>query len=142
MTRERSGYTHHMRAETLRALFLRERHRFARRYPGVASASLVLLDRACPMPPCAGRDLAAADLDAGVVFLARRALRRPRATLVALLRHELGHLADPAPSRRGAEQRADDIAGLVTGRRIRYDRHDVQTVNVRGRWPRPPHLPR
>lgn len=70
-----------------------------------------------------------------------RALRLPEANVRGLIRHEFGHIVDPDPDARGREQRADDIAEWVTGRKIRYDAQDVQTTG-RGRYPRPRYLHR
>lgn len=124
------------------ALFARERARFARACPWVSGAALAIADRACTSPRhCRRRDLAYADVDTGVVTLLARALALPRANVVALLRHELGHLCDPDVDRPGAEQRADDIAEAVAGRRVAYDAADVQTTG-RGAYPRPGRLPR
>lgn len=77
-----------------------------------------------------------------VTFLSR-ALTLPRANLVALVRHELGHLCDKDfDVDPGAEARADAIAREVTGVAIRYDRNDMQTTSTaRGtRARRPAHL--
>lgn len=123
-------------------LFRRERARFARAFPHVAATRLVVLARACTgAPHCGWRDVAYATTGPGaprVAFLAR-ALVLPAPNLVGLIRHELGHVADPWIERAGREQRADDIAEWVTGERIYYDRRFVQTIG-RGRWPRPAHL--
>lgn len=129
----------------LLALFRRERQSFAHVFPfaRVASARLVIVETRCPNPPCEERDYACAESGPesvpGEITMTRRALRLPRSNVVGLIRHELGHLADQS-SRRGAEQRADDIAEQVTGVRIRYDRRDLQTTHNSGRWPRPKHL--
>jgi hypothetical protein len=61
--------------------------------------------------------------------------------LVAVLRHELGHLADVHRDRDGSERRADRVAEEATGERIYYDARDVQTTKP-GTWPRPKHLHR
>ena len=72
----------------------------------------------------------------------------------ALLRHELGHAIDflvpPATLDNYArsqgrvlsstpERRADDIAELVWGDKIRYDYNLIQTLNT-GVYPRPPEI--
>lgn len=85
--------------------------------------------------------MAVADLETFEVLLVRRALALPRANVVGLIRHELGHHADVDPAAPNLEQRADDMAEYVTGERIRYDRRNIQTVGP-GRWPRPRNLHR
>ena len=132
-----------MKRADLHDLFARERDAFAEAFPDVADARLRVVGQRCPHggTRCARRDLAYADWDALEVVLAERALRLPRANVLGLLRHELGHLADPTPEARGAEQRADDIAQSVTGRKIRYDARMIQTVGP-GTYPRPRQLHR
>jgi hypothetical protein len=126
----------------LRALFRRERARFAAHYPWVTHASLLLVTGGCVEPGrCAYRDLAYADTDALEVVLLERALRLSRSNVLGLVRHELGHLSDALVDAPGREQRADDIAERVTGRRIAYDRRLVQTTG-RGTYPRPKRLHR
>lgn len=123
----------------LRAMFLRERRRFAKISSNAGRAGLVVRDRHVLRGKCAFRDIAWADLDTRTVYILTRALKFPAANLRGVIRHELGHLADPTPNRFGAEQRADDLAERATGQKIRYDRRDVQTVG-RGQYPRPRHL--
>lgn len=121
-----------------RALFARERARFARVFPDVRRACLVIDDARCGPGLCRARDIAYMThgrRGATVVLLAR-ALALPRQNIVAVLRHELGHAADPRPGARGGEQRADDIAEYVTGQRIYYDTIRLQTTGV-GTYPRP-----
>ena len=126
-----------MTRRELAALFRRERARFGRRYPRVAGVGLVLDDAPCtPGSRCRRRDVAWADLRTRTVFLLTRGLRLPRANVVALVRHELGHLADPTPGCPGAEGRADRIAWEVTGVRIRYDGGALQTTGRGGPRPR------
>lgn len=123
-------------------LFDRERARFARLFPQVRAARLVLLDRPCTSPQhCRWRDLAYATFEPPTVHLLRRALDLPVVNVRGLVRHELGHLADEEIDRPGREQRADDLAEQATGQVIAYDEHDVQTTG-RGRYPRPRHLHR
>lgn len=123
------------------AMFRRERAKFAKHYPDVAIAGLCMDSRRCsPRSPCRVRDVAWCSLDTGIITLVDRVLGLPRANIVALIRHELGHLADPTPNKPGAEARADRIAYEVTGQRIRYDGHDLQTTSPKGRKTRPKHL--
>lgn len=132
-----------MKPAELRALFLRERRAFAARYPRCAGVGLALLEAPCPVPPCAARDLAAYYPAQHTIEIARRALRRPRASVVALVRHELAHAADPTPNAPGAEQRADRIARKVRGAAILYDADFVQTLDRRAKFGRrPAFLPR
>jgi hypothetical protein len=119
----------------LAALFVRERSAFARVYPHVAGASLVLTTARHPAGGRgAYRDLACADPSTGEVTVAQRVLDLPRANLVALVRHELAHLARPDLGEVGA----DRLAAAVRGAPIRYDAHEIQTVG-RG-TSRPRHL--
>lgn len=131
-------------------LFLAERDRFAESYPAVSEASLVISDDACNggrSEPCPRRDVAECTWKSRPdgrkvhqkVVLVRRILSMPRANVVAVLRHELGHLCDPRALEGGAEKRADRIALEVTGEPIRYDDGDLQTTGA-GRDDRPPNL--
>lgn len=136
-------------ARAFAALFRTELTRFRRALPGTQSVPLQWESSVCPQGgtrgDCASRDLgyvyATGDRWGGVVFV-RRVLQLPRANWLGLIRHELGHVADPCWRETGAEQRADDLARLVTGVKIRYDENDVQTVSPRGRYPRPKYLHR
>lgn len=136
-------------AAWLYALFARERARFLARYPcaELARADLRIVNAPCSGAAgrhCAWRDVAWCAWDPGRwgrVFFLARALTLPRANLIGLLRHELGHLADPHKGTPDAEARADRIARAVTGVAIRYDARDLQTVGP-GRAARPPHLHR
>ncbi len=131
----------HLSRTAVQRLFATELERFTRACPWMPrKATLRVVQRPCTLPGhCATRDLAYAS-DATVTLLAR-ALALPRANVVGLVRHELGHIADPWPTERDAEQRADDIAEFVTGVRVRYDRQLVQTVGT-GTYPRPRRLHR
>lgn len=125
-----------MTPQRLRNIFARERARFAVPFPRVRTARLFIVDER----PVDARDYARAVLARRpyVVFLVRT-LRLPERNVVALIRHELGHIADGRNDAPGAEQRADDIAEWVAGEPIRYDARDVQTVGP-GRYPRPLYL--
>lgn len=70
------------------------------------------------------------------VHLIKRSLNLPEVNVRAIIRHELGHCSDDFVSMSGAEQRADDIAQLVSGSRISYDNRLVQTLG-NGKYPRP-----
>lgn len=118
-----------MKHRELATLFRAERARFARWYPSCSRAWLSLSDTPCPLPPCSSRDYGAANLDTGEITFSFRVLLLPRANVVGLIRHELGHLADPTPNARNAERRADRIAGRVGGVPIRYDADLVQTID-------------
>lgn len=127
----------------LHSIFKTERARFAKVFPRVAEASLVVIDRECPRGyGCALRDYARCDVVSLQIEFSRRGIKElTRANLIGILRHELGHLADPIVTKLGAEQRADDIAAYVTGERIYYDENDVQTLR-HGKYPRPRYLHR
>lgn len=143
-----------MSPRAFRDLFAREVARFAAHYPFVDGATLILVDREVSPYGRAWRDVAWANwrmsplepggLDSARVNFLRRALALPRKNLIALIRHELGHLCDvrrsePGP---GAEARADRIAARVGGAPIRYDANDLQTISTaKGtRATRPAHL--
>jgi hypothetical protein len=88
------------------------------------------------------------------IGVAPKFLRAHPTTQDALLRHELGHAIDfiipPRTLNKYArsqgrvlsstpERRADDIAYLVWGDKIRYDHNLIQTLNT-GIYPRPPEI--
>lgn len=128
--------------DDLRKYFLNERARFAAKYPIVGSVGLVITEKKCLTEPfCAPRDLAWCDLDKNYIYLTDRVLGLAPENIVGIIRHELGHMADPTPDKANGEQRADDIAEEVTGDRINYDVRDIQTVAV-GKYPRPTYLHR
>jgi hypothetical protein len=128
-----------------RAMFREEQARFAAVYGPrslAATAALVLIDAPCPgtAGPCGGRNIAQAtwaqqgrgaraERRHGTVEFARRALALPWASLVACVRHELGHLADDRVNDPGSEVRADRIAERVGGQPMYYDRMHLQTVD-------------
>jgi hypothetical protein len=105
-----------------------------------AGAGLELVDAPCgPTKHCRRRDVAWCLPAKRTVYLLRRALQFSRAQLEGLVLHELGHIADPIVEHPHREKRADAIAHAVTGRRIRYGAHDIQTTG-RGRLTRPAYL--
>lgn len=106
---------------------------------GIRDATLNIVDRMCPQPPCKHRDLADADLETHAIRISRRVLKLGEGQFVGLLAHEFGHLADPTPRKPMAEKRADRIAYKALGVPIRYDRCDVQTIGP-GKPTRPAHL--
>ncbi len=123
-------------------LFREERHSFQRTL-GRRSVSCALIDQICPsVKPCTYRDIGFCTISRNpkIVFV-ERILSLPENNIIALVRHELGHAFDPLINEDGAEQRADDLAELVSGKKIRYDRYDLQTIG-RGVYPRPLHLHR
>lgn len=74
------------------------------------------------------------------VNILNRALEFDEDTITGLIIHEIGHICDPFVSSGGCEQRADDIAELVTGRRVKYSKpYLLQTVGS-GMYPRPKNL--
>lgn len=127
-----------MDTRAARATFTAERARFAAIFPHVAAARFTILDAPCPphKPCCAPRDLAWCFPATGEVCLLQRALQLPATNVVALLRHELAHVADPKRS----EVEADTLASIIGGQRIRYDARGIQTVSPRGALTRPRHL--
>lgn len=71
------------------------------------------------------------------VNLLNRALELDKETIIGLIIHEIGHLCDPFVESEGREQRADDLAELITGHRISYTKpHLLQTICL-GIYPRP-----
>ena len=129
-----------MTPSAVRALFARQRAAFARLDPAMARVGLTIVRARCPLgeTSCAGRDLAW--MEGGHVYLLARALDRGRDVVAGLIAHELGHAMDPWKWGPGAEQRADDLAELALGRRVRYTRGDAVQTLGRGTYPRPPHL--
>lgn len=133
----------------IRRLFETERSRFARRFPHLASATLDIADQPCnsDAETCAPRDIAWCSwgrrgrkrVGPMAIHFVRRALTLPNENLVAVLRHEFGHLADERVEEPGAERRADRIASEVGGELIRYDDQDLQTIGP-GSPRRPGHL--
>ena len=121
-------------------LFALERARFARLYPVCADAVLAIVDAPCPdvMPDCGERNVGWCYPASGDVYLLSRALLRGPATVTALIRHELAHVARPEAS----ERATDALASRVGGRLIRYDRDDLQTIAAHGRKRRPAYLPK
>jgi hypothetical protein len=126
------------------ACFARECARFARRYPVARVCHLVIRFARCTLPgACRVRDLAYAEPGGDpptIVVLARLAGESAQVQR-GILRHELGHVCDRWWRLPGAEQRADDLAEDVCGRKVRYDSRDVQTTGA-GIWPRPKRLHR
>lgn len=131
-----------MTPSEMRRAFLHERAAFAARFPRVHGAGLSLLNQPCSIGGrCGERDLGWADTTNNRVFLLDRVLTLPTNRIIGLIRHELGHLSDARVTQPGAEQRADDIAEMVTGQPIRYDAKDIQTIGA-GKYPRPLYLHR
>lgn len=128
-----------MTRSELRQRFRAERALFAREYPSVARVTLHFSSRMHNPWGYRERDVAWCNLQTRRVYLVERALDLSRDNLVGLIRHELGHLADPTPEAFRCEHRADRIAQKVTGRAIRYDKRAIQTVGPGG--PRPKWLP-
>jgi len=130
-----------MTRSELRKLFHRENAKFAKVFGRVP---VVLVFNGKCSGHCVYRDFALTDwpmLGPAKIIFYERALSLPRKNLIALIRHELGHVYDPMVDSRGSEQRADDIAEYVTGVAIQYDQDDVQTIS-RGKYPRPDKLPK
>jgi transposase-like protein len=120
-------------------LFVRERGRFAKRFPRVAEASIEVSEAPCSAAHgrCGFRNVAYCSWTGpdGAkkyqrVVVVRRLLSMPRENVVGVIRHELGHLADDHVSEGGAERRADEIAERVTGAKVRYDANDLQSAGA------------
>lgn len=134
-----------MDTQEFQRLFATERARFAAHYPNyskIARTELQLISGPCTLPGnCAYRDFAYALPFTGqpAIVINVRLFTFPMDNIIGVLRHEFGHICDPNASNRGREQVADDIAEIVTGQRVNYDRFDIQTIGA-GRYPRPKHL--
>lgn len=108
-----------------------------KRYFNVSGIKLVIHDRYCT-PGCVEfRDVAWADQNKRTVNMVRRSINFSRNAVIALMRHEIAHLCDPFVNSPGKEQRADDIAELVFGDKIKYSGpYLLQTIGD-GEYPRP-----
>lgn len=126
-----------MRESELQKLFRHERDYFAEQYPRVRSAKLKVSDRQCvPESPCRDRDIAWCTFSTKTIWILRRAISLSKRNILGVIRHELGHLADPTPQKKHAESRADHIAEGVTRTPILYDRQGLQTTGKGGPRPR------
>jgi len=123
----------------LMELFVRERGRFAKKYPRVAEASIEVSEAPCSSASgqCGFRNVAYCTWSGpdGAkkyqrVVVVRRLLAMPRENVLGVIRHELGHLSDDRASQGGGERRADAIAERVTGARVLYDANDLQAVGA------------
>jgi hypothetical protein len=125
----------------VQALFERERQAFVFRFPQLAGARLRFADTCAPPGlPCSPRGFAWAYHGRREIWVSPAFAGLPEPNLLGVLRHELGHLADPTPGAPGAERRADALAALALGVPIRYDHALIQTTG-HGTSPRPDSLP-
>ena len=122
-------------ARRLERIFARELARFSAVYPHLARTRAAITVTPRDRNP---RSYAWCFVSRQEVWFIEKVLDLPDENVIALVRHELGHLADPWDD---GEQHADDVAEHVTGERIRYDENDVQTTGP-GAYPRPRYLPR
>lgn len=126
-------------ARPLERVFERELPRFVAAYPHLARTRCILTVTPRGRNP---RSYAWSYPSRLEIWFVEKVLELPEANIVALVRHELGHLAEPGTgSKLTSEQHADDVAEKVTGERIHYDENDVQTTGP-GVYPRPKYLPR
>lgn len=107
----------------LRAIFYHERARFAQSYPRVGQAKLYVEARHFS-PQAKERDLAWCNVRTCEVHVLRRVENLSKSNQVALIRHELAHLCEPAWS----EVQVDQLAECISGEPIRYDKRAVQTT--------------
>lgn len=129
-----------MTSAAAKALFATELAAFATQYPRAKGCRLAIRAKHF-LPNPEPRDLAWYDPDAHTVTLTRAALDRSNGCILGIIRHELGHAADPRVDvDRGCETRADRIALAVTGLPIRYTADGVQHA-THGVVGRPSHLP-
>lgn len=140
MTLARAGRKGVVTPSACRTIFARQRAAFARLDPEMGRVGLSIVRARCPVgeSTCAARDLAW--MEGGHVYILHRALARGAAVVAGLLAHELGHAMDPWKWGPGSEQRADDLAEIALGRRVRYTRGDAVQTFGRGTYPRPAHL--
>ena len=111
-----------------------------RKYFPLKGVRLVIHDRFFT-PECSRyRDCAWANLNDMTVNIVSRVSDFSEDSVKALIRHEIAHLCDPFRDTDGKEQRADDIAELVFGDKIRYSGpYKIQTLGE-GEYPRPKEL--
>lgn len=122
-------------------LFNEEKRRFSARFPHCSAASVKIVNLESPpgMSNPTERNVAWCFTESAEVFFLARALRLSRQNVVALVRHELAHIANPNLS----EHETDILAYRVGGRRIRYDSREIQTIDSRAPHSRrPSHLPK
>lgn len=128
-----------MSPAALAALFRRERATFARRFPAASQVTLHLEPKHFVKRPKA-RDFAWYQPDTHSIHVTQRMLEQSPATILGIVRHELGHAVDARLDDAEAEARADALAMKATGTPIRY-LNDVQNAS-RGQIGRPRYLPR
>ena len=103
---------------------------------------LVIHNEVCSPEMHSVRDVAWADSRDMSVNIVKRVLDFSDDAIIALLRHEIAHSYDTYSALSGREQRADDLAELVCGDKIRYSGPMlIQTIG-NGIYPRPLELPR
>jgi hypothetical protein len=108
------------------AIYTAERAAFARTFPAVADVQLLIITEHYK-PNRSRRDVAWYDSRDRSIYLVSNALReRSAACLTGVLRHELGHAADPRLDAPGCERRADRIALIATGQPILYTQEGIQ----------------
>lgn len=127
-----------MTPKRAKSIFAAELISFAARYPRAKGCRLAIRAKHF-LPHPEPRDLAWYDPAAHMVTLTRAALERSNGCILGIIRHELGHAADPKVDiDRGCEIRADRIALDVTGTPIRYTadgvQHATHGVVGRPRW--------
>lgn len=124
-----------------RRLFARERDRFEATVGAWrrrrSKPSLRIADRPFILPEArARRDVAYTTCGRRqVVVVLRRLLAMPRAVVIGVIRHELGHAYDPYLGWPGGERRADRVAEAATGQPIHYNRQGLQTTGRGARRP-------
>lgn len=111
-----------------------------RKYFPLKGVHLVIHDRFFT-PECNRyRDVAWAATEDMSVNIVARVMDFSEDSIKALIRHEIAHLCDVFRDSNGKEQRADDIAELVFGDKIRYSGpYKIQTLGE-GEYPRPKEL--
>lgn len=111
-----------------------------RKYFPLKSVRLVVHDRFFTPDCYTYRACAWASTEEMTVNVVKRVLDFSDNAITALFRHEIGHLCDPFVDSDRKEQRADDLAELVFGDKIKYSGpHKMQTIG-NGEYPRPKEL--
>lgn len=120
-------------------LFKTQLEQFRKYFP-INNVRLVIHNRFYT-PECdTYRACAWASTEEMTVNIVKRVLDFSDNAIIALFRHEIGHLCDPFVDSDIKEQRADDIAEFVFGDKIKYSGpHKMQTIG-NGEYPRPKEL--
>ena len=109
-------------------LFFQEAYLFSRQYPNVEGVRLRLVGKHFLRAP-AFRDLGWYDGEEHTIYLLDRLRFFPAHNQLGVMRHELGHAADPNYAMEGSESRADAFSEAATGSPMFYDARGVQSAS-------------